>query len=146
MREIVNPYIVLKEHLDLKDYQEITNLHDICIRTDQITLKLELDYKLSRAKAKPLRVGRFNEFLYYDGHLLIGYMGICQFGRAAMEVAGMVHPDYRRQGVFKSLFALVMDEWGKRDSLKMLLLSDAKSNSGQGFIASTHAVLEHSEY
>jgi ribosomal protein S18 acetylase RimI-like enzyme len=58
----------------------------------------------------------------------------------------MVHPEYRRKGVFKKLFSLVQDEWYKRDAPKMLLLSDRKSEAGQAFVKRTHAEFEHAEH
>lgn len=146
MREIVNPYIVLREHLDHQTYADIKGLQDLCLRMDRITLKLELDYKLSKAEGTHQKLGRINEFLYYSNGALIGYIGICQFAGAALEVSGMVHPDYRRQYVFKKLFALVKDEWGKRGTYPLLVLCDSKSTSGQAFIKTTNAALEHSEY
>jgi ribosomal protein S18 acetylase RimI-like enzyme len=63
-----------------------------------------------------------------------------------MEVNGMVHPEYRKRGIFKRLFSLVKDEWDKREQQKMLLLSDAKAASGLGFIKYAQAEYDHSEY
>jgi len=52
MEEIRNPYIKLKELIDRNDYEDINNLQGICLETDKIALKLEIDYKLSRAEGK----------------------------------------------------------------------------------------------
>jgi ribosomal protein S18 acetylase RimI-like enzyme len=116
------------------------------MKMDNITLKLELDYKLSRADRKSENLNSINEFMYYDNNKLIGYIGICHFGGEALEVTGMVHPEYRRRGVFKRLFSLVKDEWGKRESQEMLLLSDHSSISGLEFTKYARAEYEHSEY
>lgn len=147
MGELINPHIKLKEKLDQKDYTDINNLQKLCSELDQTTLKLELDYKLRRAEGLNGSLNNINEFMYYDETDLIGYIGICHFGGNVIEVNGMVHPEYRRRGVYRKLFSLVKDEWGKRKAQKMLLLSDNNSLSGLGFIKySSAANHDHSEY
>ena len=145
MGERINLTIKLTEKLDESDYEDIHHLQKICAEVDQTALKLELDYKLSRAE-KDESLNNINEFMYYDESKLIGYIGIGNFGGEAIEVNGMVHPEYRRRGVFKRLFSLVSDEWSKRESQKMLLLSDNHSVSGLEFIKYTGATYAHSEY
>ncbi|MDF2674192.1 MAG: acetyltransferase, N-acetylglutamate synthase [Clostridiales bacterium] len=146
MIEIMNPNIKLKEKIYPNDYNDINNLQKLCLKMDKTALKLEIDYKLSRKKDKVDDLNSINEFMYYDDSKLIGYIGICQFGGEALEVNGMVHPEYRRRGVFNRLFSLVKDEWRKRESQKMLLLCDINSNSGLEFIKHIGAYHEHSEY
>ncbi|HWR61561.1 MAG TPA: GNAT family N-acetyltransferase [Clostridia bacterium] len=141
-----NPYIKLKEKISKEDYEDISGLQRLCLETDRTSLKLELDYKLNRAMAASGDTDSINEFMYYDGDRLIGYIGICRFGGDSMEVNGMVHPGYRRRGVFRKLFSLARDEWEKSGHIGMLLLSDAGSEAGQGFIRSVQAGYDHSEY
>jgi len=57
----------------------------------------------------------------------------------------MVHPDYRRQKVFTTLFQLAMDN--RKDCKSgMLLLSDANSAQGLNFIKKNLAKYHHSEF
>ncbi|WP_226665434.1 GNAT family N-acetyltransferase [Metabacillus litoralis] len=144
MVEIQNPSIKLKGYLNKQDYLEIKKLMKSCIEKENVTLKLELDYKLGRENES--EDFKINEFMYYNEELLIGYLGICQFSGEALEVNGMVHPEYRRKGVFKSLFSLVEDEWNKRKTKDMLLLNDHTSRSGYEFIKQTSAQYDNSEY
>jgi ribosomal protein S18 acetylase RimI-like enzyme len=146
MDAVKKPVIVLKEALDRKDYDEINRLQSLCIETEPVAYKLELDYKLSRSEAISRSLKHINEFMYYDADELIGYAGICDFGGEAVEVNGMVHPEYRRLGVFSKLFSLVRDEWNKRHAQKLLMLSDHTSASGLGFIKSIGAAYDFSEY
>ncbi|RSD28412.1 GNAT family N-acetyltransferase [Mesobacillus subterraneus] len=141
---IHKPWIKLKETIDPEDYQLINQLQEKCIQHDRTALKLELDYKLG-VESGEKGLQELNEFLYFDGEKLIGYIGICSFG-GPWEVNGVVDPDYRRQGVFTKLFELVLAEWKRRDSGSMLLLSDRNSEAGQKFIAKTGAQYKHSEY
>lgn len=89
-----------------------------------------------------------NEFMYFEDEQLIGYLGICCFGgpKGPLELNGMVHPDYRRQGVFRELYQLAMDEIQKRKSGGVLLLCDRLSDTGLQFIKVMNGVLKHSEY
>lgn len=149
MKTIRNPWLKLREGIYPEDYELINRLQERCIREDKTTLKLELDYKLgvySGTNCEGIR--HINEFMYFDGHELVGYMGICDFGGAdtPLEVNGMVHPEYRRQGVFGTLSRLVMAEWKRRTSKRMLFLSDRKSEAGQAFIQGTGAQYHHSEH
>jgi len=144
---IKDPYIKLKEHINKEDHTIINRLQNICKKTDNIELKLELEYKLALAK-ETKQINSVNEFMYFIGDELIGYIGIGSFGgmSAAAEVNGMVHPDYRRQGIFSTLYKLVVSELKRRNSSDMLLLSDRKSISGQSFIKNTSAEYDHTEY
>jgi len=145
MKTITRPSIKLTPSLNQEDYNEILRLKECCLEKEDVTLKLELDHKRNQSLNESVK-NRINEFMFYDDHVLIGYMGICQFGSEALELNGMVHPDYRRMGVFKRLFSFVQDEWNKRESKQMLLLSDRNSTPGIEFSKSTGAHYENSEY
>lgn len=146
MGNFKNPSIKLKAALDKSDYEDIGRLQKLCLETDCTALKLELDYKVGTGGGNREDMSSINEFMYYDEDKLIGYIGICHFGGAALEVNGMVHPEYRRKGIFKRLFSLVRDEWKKRELREMLLLSDHSSASGLGFIKYIGAEYYNSEY
>ncbi|MYL64301.1 GNAT family N-acetyltransferase [Bacillus hwajinpoensis] len=146
MKTITHPSIKLTPSLNQEDYKEILRLKECCLEKEDVTLKLELDHKRNQSHNGSVDQNKVNEFMFYDDHVLIGYMGICQFGSEALEVNGMVHPDYRRMGVFKRLFSYVQDEWNKRESKQMLLLCDRNSTPGIKFIKSTGAHYENSEY
>lgn len=126
---------------------QVTALEALCLEHDRISLKLELDYKQWRSKKEDLETsGPVTEFLCYAGELLIGYIGICIFGGGEPEVTGMVHPDYRRQGVFKRLWGLAQAALKFNGQTKALLLCDRNSVSGKGFLDSLALPLDHAEY
>lgn len=143
---IINPSIKLKNTIDHNDYKNIKSLENTCWEHDKTSLKLELDYKLSNGKQNKKDLVNINEFMYFNNDELIGYLGICDFGGEEIEINGMVHPEYRRMGVFKKLFSLAHDEWQKRKSSSMLLLSDHNSSAGIEFIKTVCDVYAHSEY
>ncbi|NNJ31759.1 GNAT family N-acetyltransferase [Lacrimispora defluvii] len=143
-------YLKLKSNLDHKDYELIHMLEIQCARNDQITLKLELDYKLSDAQNRTADtpISDINEFMYFNGEELIGYMGICCFGGISqpLEITGMVHPMHRRQGIFSKLMELVVAECRRRNAVGILALCDKKSISGQEFLKKISAVYKFSEF
>ena len=150
MKKIKKPWIKLKDTIDHGDYDLINKLQKKCTYEDKITLKLELDYKMGLAleNSEISSVKNMNEFMFFDGEEMIGYIGICSFGflGTPLEVNGMVLPEYRRQGVFRKLSELVMAEWKQRNLSSILLLSDRKSNSGQKFIKAMGGQYKYSEY
>jgi ribosomal protein S18 acetylase RimI-like enzyme len=147
---MTEPWIKLKGGLNRDDYDLTDALQKRCADTDKITLKLELDYKLADAENSgcTAEIRNINEFLCFNGSLLIGYMGICSFGgaKSPFEITGMVHPDYRRRGVFSKLFGLAVAECKRRNAGDILALCDRKSASGQAFLKSSGAVYKYSEY
>jgi mycothiol synthase len=149
-KAIREPWIKLKGGLCHEDYASIHELEMQCVKADQIALKLELDYKLSDAEQRNDQTGirNMNEFLYFDGTLLIGYIGIGSFGGASapLEITGMVHPDYRRQGIFAKLHELVLAECKRRNAEKLLALCDRKSVPGQKFLEYVGATYQFSEF
>lgn len=140
--------VVLKELLNQNDYSKIKNLQRLCSEYDKTELKLELEYKISRAGEKTGPSSKFNEFMHFVDDQLVGYLGICQFGGqgSTLEVNGMVHPDFRKNGIFNGLYRLVLDEFRKREAQRMLLLSDAASQAGQAFLKEVAEGLDHTEY
>ena len=144
--KILNEVICLKQYINVKDYEEISELEKICSLEDKVNLKLELDYKLNIVRKSRIGLKNINEFLYYVDDILVSYIGISSFGNNMGEVNGLTHPAWRRKGIFKKLFNLAMEECGKRNFEKILLLTDNNSNSGIEFIKSINGSYEFSEF
>jgi len=142
----LNQCICLKEYISLKDYKEINQLKDLCRSKDKTNLKLELDYKLNRNKNSEIGLKNINEFFYYVEEVLVAYLGISSFGANIGELNGITHPEFRRKGIFKKLFQLAVEECGKRNFNKTLLLTDGKSESGTEFIKAVQGNYDFSEY
>ncbi|GAB6106643.1 GNAT family N-acetyltransferase [Fusibacter bizertensis] len=148
-------YIKLATYLSKEDYQNVSELEKRCLE-EGISLKLELDYKKTISEEAEqnasdqtdMTMETINEFMYFVEGKLVGYIGICGFGgiNSQIEVNGMVHPDYRRRGYFKTLFEYVKVEFHKRRAKAMLLLSDRNSVAGQAFIKHSGATYKHTEF
>ncbi|SCZ81851.1 GNAT family N-acetyltransferase [Acidaminobacter hydrogenoformans] len=135
-----------KPSLNAAEVKAVKVLEARCVAHDHTVLKLELDYKFSAAEAGSVDPAHQNEFLCYDGECLVGYIGISSFGGSEPEVAGMVDPDYRRNGIFTKLLGQVKAELTRRRIPSMLLLNDPLSNAGKPFIQTLDVDLEHTEY
>lgn len=141
-----NYRIVKQAFLSKECLSHVKALEEICSKSDQTSLKLELEYKANVAADESSDKSQTNEYMSYDGDTLIGYLGICGFNGRVLEVNGMVHPEYRRQGIFTKLMQGALDEYASRKENTLLLLSDHASLSGQGFIQSLATRYKFSEY
>jgi ribosomal protein S18 acetylase RimI-like enzyme len=143
--KILNQNIVLKKYIGESDYREINKLKELCLKEDKVNLKLELEYKMRDVEDYEKAPNNINEYLYYINDELAGYIGIGSFGRNVAEINGVVHPKWRRKGVFTKLCQLAVEESRRRKFDKILLLCDDKSESAIEFIKNTGAVFSFSE-
>ncbi|KUO70282.1 MAG: acetyltransferase [Clostridia bacterium BRH_c25] len=145
--KLLNQKICLKQYISEKEYNEINQLKELCSLQDKTNLKLELDYRINMSRNPKIDSKTINEFLYYNEDVLIAYLGISSFGGSNIgEINGMVHPDFRRKGLFKKLFELAIDECKRRRFNKLLLLTDGNSSSGVEFVKAVHGKYDFSEY
>ncbi len=137
--------ITMKLELNNEEYKAIKSLETICYEKQKTNLKLELDFKMHQRK-NSIKNKIMTEFLYYHNEILVGYLGLCNFHGTSVEVSGMVHPDFRRKGIFKKLYLLAEEEWQKICPAEVLVLCDHTSSSGLAFINNIGAEYGSSEY
>jgi ribosomal protein S18 acetylase RimI-like enzyme len=120
---------------------EIQQLARVCQEHEPLDLRINWD-------ALALRTGdKANEQLYYRDDLLIGFFTMDGLGSNEAEGTGMVHPDYRRQGVFRALVKAALEECRQNKTESLILLFDHRSNAAIGFanaIGAQHDFSEHS--
>ncbi|MGH4123544.1 MAG: GNAT family N-acetyltransferase [Clostridium sp.] len=137
--------ILMKLELNEQEYEAIKNLEAVCYEEQKTNLKLELDFKMHQMK-NSIKNKSVAEFLYYENEILIGYLGLCNFGGNTVEVSGMVHPKFRRKGIFRKLYLIAKEEWQRTCPSEVLLLCDHTSISGLAFINDIGAEYGSSEY
>jgi GNAT superfamily N-acetyltransferase len=134
MKERQNGGIRVLREQELKG---IKHLQQTVEQYENIDLKLNWDMLVSRDNNIQ------EDFLYYDTDQLVGFLGLYRFG-SKVEVCGMVHPDYRRKGIFTELFQ------GSLPSLKgsrsVLLNTPGGSESGEAWLGSVSCTYKESEY
>lgn len=138
--------IVLRHKLNDEEFNAAKQLEQICSEFDSTVLKLELGFKRHiTANSKDHHL--INDILYYIDDNLVGYISIFTMGTMTeAELNGVVHPDYRRQGIFKAMHKAAMNVCRDRKFKHMLLLSDKHSAYGVDFIKSLGIRYHHTEY
>lgn len=120
---------------------DIKELENECCSFEKLTMKL--NWELLRTRS----VQESNDFLYYLDDKLVGNLGLYGFGPKPKEIelTGMVHPDYRRRGIFSQLFREAKKECSSRTK-KILIITERCSSPGIVFSRSTDAQYSFSEY
>ncbi|WHZ05524.1 GNAT family N-acetyltransferase [Neobacillus sp. YX16] len=118
---------------------EIKTLQEICEKEGRLQLKLNFDMLESRS------VNRKEDFFYYEDSKLVGFLGSYYFGNK-VEICGMVHPNYRRRGIFSKLLEDALEEAEKREARTILLNAPTESESAKQFLKNIPCSLSMVEY
>jgi ribosomal protein S18 acetylase RimI-like enzyme len=129
-----------KQGLTPPELAEIEQLAQLCNAEEGLDLKLNWETLRGRSKSET------NDFLYYEQNTLIGFLGLYAFNSREAEVSGMVHPVYRRRGIFTELLSAAQDETRRRNIPILLLIVEHASTSGQAFVGQLKTTYDHSEY
>src|ERR1019366_6553550 len=105
-----------------------------------------LDLKINREVLRTRPADQINDFLYYEHDTLVGFLGLYSFNPQEGEISGMVHPQYRRKGIFTALFHAALEECRHRHIVRLLLIVEHISTSGQEFVKTLASTYDHSEY
>jgi ribosomal protein S18 acetylase RimI-like enzyme len=134
--------IILARGLSDSALQEIRDLEKACCKHEGLNMKLNWDMLEMRSTEEN------NDLLYYDDNVLIGFLGIYDIAKESkeIEITGMVHPDYRRRGIFKKLFNAAKQECMDRKAERILLISEKSIDAGISFAKFTGAQYSFSEY
>ncbi len=118
---------------------EIKQLQEECEQEESFQLKLNFDMLENRSKDKQ------EDFLHYEEGKLAAFLGSYYFGNK-VELCGMVHPKFRRKGIFSRLLALSLEEVQKQNVEKILLNAPTESASAKGFLKTISCTFEVAEY
>jgi ribosomal protein S18 acetylase RimI-like enzyme len=117
---------------------EIKTLQKICENEGGFQLKLNFDMLENRIGKKK------KDFFHYEDGRLVGFLGCYGFGDK-VELCGMVHPDYRRKGIFSKLLEMGLGESKKRYPL-VLLNAPTDSQSANQFLRNFPCEYSFAEY
>jgi ribosomal protein S18 acetylase RimI-like enzyme len=126
------PVLVAKTTLSLEEVGEVQALAALCNQREGLDLKLAFPLDQSTEPSA---------FLCYADGRLVGYSAL-----DGDEVCGMVHPDSRRRGIGRKLLTAALEEAGRRHHPQLLLICEANSSSGQGFVAAQNGQHAFGEY
>jgi ribosomal protein S18 acetylase RimI-like enzyme len=125
--------------LTKEELKNIKMLQEICEKEGNLQLKLNFDMLESRSE------NRKEDFFHYEDGNLVGFLGSYYFGKK-VEICGMVHPDYRRRGIFSKLLEEVLQEAKKREARTVLLNAPNESQSAKQFLRNIPCTLSMIEY
>jgi ribosomal protein S18 acetylase RimI-like enzyme len=140
MTNTENHGLIKKRGLTDAEIAEIRQLASICDAHDHATIRVNWEMLANRAKDV------VNDVLYYQNGALVGCLSLYSFSRREAEASGMVHPEFRRKGIFRALMMAALDELKQQGIPKLIFFTDYNSRSGIGFLEAIGAQYIHSEY
>ncbi|MFS0784343.1 GNAT family N-acetyltransferase [Bacillus sp. 1P06AnD] len=120
--------------LSNQQLNEIKELQNLCEEYDGIQLKLNWPTLETREE--------MCEIPYYEDKKLVAFIAYYKFGNE-VEICGMVHPDYRRKGLFTLLFSRLLTMFPEDEPI--LLNAPADSAAAKGWLESVQATYAFSE-
>jgi ribosomal protein S18 acetylase RimI-like enzyme len=128
-----------KTILDAGELAAIRALADLCERHDDLDLRIVWEVLESRSGQ------RMADFLYYADGRLVGFVMLSGLGDHEAEATGMVHPGFRRRGIFRELVGAARAECDRNGTAELLFVADRRSLAAKGFVESRGAQLEFAE-
>lgn len=140
MPDILKQGLIKQIPLTDADIADITDLIAACNSHDGLRMRI----KPVNLRKRP--EGAANDFMYYEDGRLIGYLSGDSWGTKEKELTGMVHPDYRRRGIFNALFETAREAYRHAGAERLVLICERSSASGQAWMAIVGAVHDFSEH
>ncbi|MDQ2809266.1 MAG: GNAT family N-acetyltransferase [Chloroflexota bacterium] len=130
--------ILIHANLSAPDLAAALALLTVCNAAEGLDLKLALDNPWPAAESAA------RHFLVHAGADLVGYAGLDGDG-PEVELCGMVHPRYRRQGIGRALLDAAVAACRARAVRELLLICEAGSVGGQALAAQAGATYQFGE-
>lgn len=118
---------------------EIKSLQEVCEKEGGFQLKLNFSMLENRDENSK------EDFFHYENGKLVGFLGSYGFGNK-VELCGMVHPEYRRRGIFSTLLEMGLKEAKKRNFKTVLLNAPTESQSAKEFLKNIPCTFSFAEY
>ncbi|MDF2985936.1 MAG: acetyltransferase [Eubacterium sp.] len=125
-----------------KQLEDICKLEEACGKYEPLHMKLNWDMLRTRPK------DCIYDFLCYEEVELVGFIGLYHIVQQSkeIEITGMVHPAFRRKGIYTGLFKKAIEKCLEINAERILLISEHSTVSGSEFIKSVGARYSFSEY
>ncbi|MBL0386534.1 GNAT family N-acetyltransferase [Tumebacillus sp. ITR2] len=136
----MNVSLTLKTSFEEPEIREIARLEHLCNTADQIEIKAGTDSLASRP------TDGIWDLVCHHEEQLVGYLCFYTFDGHTAEVISMVHPDFRRQGIFRALLSRAEDEMKQRGIQEILFVVPARSPSGLQLMQHLGSTFHEAEY
>src|SRR5262245_47762077 len=140
MTETPRRGVVAKHSLTEIELADAKALADICASYEDIDLRIGWSALQGRMSDAP------QDFLFYEGGALIGFLSLYGVGSDEAEGSGMVHPRHRRRGVFTALVAAARATCRQHGTSALAFACDRRSDSARAFfeaLGADHTFSEH---
>jgi len=132
--------VVPTQQLSRRQLDALATLESRVVRADGGRLKLEWGV----LRERPGDATR--DFLWLEDNQLVGFLGLYAFGSSTIEIAGMVDPAARRQGIATALLEAALPTCAAHGGGHVLLVVPGQSAAGRAFALDRGAELKHSEH
>ena len=133
--------LVTKKVLSEDELVDIAHLIEVCNAYEGLRTRLSFEMLHNRPGDK------IYDFLYYEQGSLIGYLALQGHGSdEEKELVAVVHPDFRRRGIFRTLLNAAHRELQTRGGKRLILTCERASQSAQACMHAIGATLDFSEY
>ncbi len=105
---MITKQITKLSRLSPSDLQQIKSFADYCANIDDLKIKIYWHILENRMTLE------FNDFFYYMDGNIVGYLSLYTFETDEAEMSALVHPNYRREGIFKKLLGEALLELKQR--------------------------------
>ncbi|RWZ54642.1 GNAT family N-acetyltransferase [Halobacillus fulvus] len=135
--------IVRRTKLSPDELNDVRQLLQTCEKHDGIHLELSLNLSMHDQDEGSTRY----DFLFYEGDDLQGYLASYAIvDPKHLEMGGMVAPERRREGIFRSLLQAAAETFRENGIQEVLLVVENTSEEGKAMAESLRFPLSHSEY
>ncbi|MBE3559637.1 MAG: GNAT family N-acetyltransferase [Ktedonobacteraceae bacterium] len=133
--------LITKQKLTEEELLAIQQLVEVCNAHEG--LHMRVPYALFETQSGP----EFDNFLFYRDDQLVGCLILGSWEMEKKEqVLGAVHPDYRRQGIFRTLFETASRECVDLGVKWLVLESERASSAGKATALALGARYDSSEH
>lgn len=143
MSTMNNTGFVAAKGLSEERLQQIIHLAKACEAHDGFDLSSNLNVSMLQNRS----LEQTNDLLYFQDGKLVGFLGMYAIvSPKEVEISGMVHPDYRRKGIFRTLYAQAKAVCKKCGVTQILLVSNRGAKEASAFAEGVAATYQFSEY
>ena len=135
--------MIVLARISTQQVDQVRVLAAYCKERDGYSMEARLD--LGTVEARP--EGSVSDVLWYESGQLVGFGGMNSYGDPSeVEASILVHPEFRRRGIGRSLARAVVRECQKGGVRRLLFVVPQESREGAEFARAMGTQHSHSEY
>jgi len=125
--------------LGRNEIRDIQKLIQLAARVDNFSTKVYWNILKDR------KIPEFDDFFFYINGNIVGYLGIFLFKADKAEISAVIHPKFRKQGIFTRLFEEARRELKRRGIPTALMLCEKDAQPAEDLIQKLGCELSHAE-